>query len=379
MPLTQAVPLYCLGLFATCMLCHGTLAARRPAPRHLTRFYLMVSAGGAAGGILVGIVAPLTLPTHHELPAALVLTVLTATLLARGRAARLLGAVATLACVAAFAVQVHQLSSDTLLMQRDFHGTLRVRATGAIGADGRDSRMHRLVHGVILHGEQFRAERLRALPTTYYGEGSGVGRAIAALRERRPGAQRVGLVGLGVGTLAAYGRAGDAYRFYELDPQVLRVARSHFTYLADSRARIETVLGDARVSLEREAPQRLDLLAIDAFSGDSIPVHLLTREAMQVYLRHLAPAGAIAIHVSNRYLDLAPVVRQLADEAGLRAVLVTDHPGEDSHLMRSDWVVATADAALADALLAGGGREAPRRAGLRAWTDDYNNLLQVLK
>lgn len=377
MPIAQAVPLYCVGLFVACMWCHGELAARKPPAAHLTRFYLMVSAGGAAGGVLVGIVAPLALSWTWELPAALLLLALLATLLSRGAALRLAGLAASGAAVAAFWVHAQALSADTLLMTRDFYGTLRVRSNGVSDPDQRSLR---LLHGTILHGEQYLAPRWRTLPTTYYGPSSGVGRAITALRESRPGPQRVGLIGMGTATLAAYGRAGDTYRFYELDPKVPEIARSHFSYLADTPARVELALGDARLSLEREPPQRLDLLAVDAFSSDSIPVHLMTREALRAYLRHLAPGGAIAFHVSNRYLELAPVVRELADGAGLRTARVQDIPTEETLHYKSDWIVLTADAALADRLLAQPGvTEAPRRPDLRGWTDDWNNLYQVLR
>jgi spermidine synthase len=192
--------------------------------------------------------------------------------------------------------------------------------------------------------------------------------------------QRVGLIGLGVGTLATYGRSGDTYRIYELNPEVLDVARRRFSYLGDSRARIETPLGDARLVLEREPPQRLDVLAVDAFSSDSIPVHLITREAARLYQRHVAPGGVIAFHISNRYLALAGVVRQLADDIGWQAVRVIDDPGEKSFLYRSDWVLVTANAALVERLKqAGAGEDVEPPTGVRPWTDDYNNLFQVLK
>ena len=148
------------------------------------------------------------------------------------------------------------------------------------------------------------------------------------------------MIGLGTGTLATYGRAGDVYRFYELNPQVIELARSEFTFLSESRAKIETVLGDARLSMEREAPQNYDLIAIDAFSSDSIPVHLITREAMAVYLKHLKPDGVIAFHVTNRFLRLAPVVKMIADEYGLQTALIVDD-AEESDLAKTDWVLVT--------------------------------------
>jgi SAM-dependent methyltransferase len=236
--------------------------------------------------------------------------------------------------------------------------------------------MRRLTHGVIMHGEQYLAPDRQRTATTYYGVTSGIGRLLTLLGDRPV---KVGVVGLGAGTLAAYGKAGDVYRFYEINPQVIRIAQTEFTYLPGSPAKIETVRGDARLALEREAPQGYDVLAIDAFSSDSIPVHLITREAMAVYLRQVKPDGVIAFHVTNRFLKLAPVVQQLAAEQGLQTALVTDD-ADNSDLARTDWVLVTRD----------GGRLMQRQIaeatiaidplpGMRAWTDDFNNLFQILK
>jgi hypothetical protein len=371
--LEQAVPVYAFGLFVLCMFLHGELVARKPAPAHLTRFYLMVSLGGAVGGLLVGIAAPMAFDWYWELPIALTLVALLAGALSRG-GLRVAGAVATIACAAMLFDYVRWVRNDVIELSRNFYGTLRI--TGSTQADAKDAR-RRLMHGVILHGEQFLAPDLRALPTTYYGPTSGIGRTIEA--HRAPG-MRVGLIGLGVGTLATYGREGDVYRLYELNPEVLDMARRQFTYLQDSRATIEPALGDARLVLEREAPQRFDVLAVDAFSSDSIPVHLLTREALAVYRRHLADRGSVVFHVTNRYLDLAGVVRQLADEAGLQAVRISDEPPDSDPRYRSDWIAVTGNASVADALRAGGGTEvAPPPAGRAPWTDDHHNLFEVLK
>jgi spermidine synthase len=192
--------------------------------------------------------------------------------------------------------------------------------------------------------------------------------------------QRVGLVGLGVGTLTAYARRGDHYRLYELNPAVPDLARRHFTYLADCAGDAQVVLGDARLSLEREPPQQFDVLAVDAFSSDSIPVHLMTQEALAVYLRHLRPGGVVVFHVSNRYLKLAPVVRQLAATAGLQAWQFIDAPPKSAHLSRSDWVAVTANTALLQAWRdQGAGQPVEPLPGLRLWRDDQYDLLQVLK
>ncbi len=377
LPLWEALPLYTAGLFVLCMICHGELVARKPGHRQLTAFYLMVSAGGAAGGLCVGIAAPLLLSWYWEFPAALLLVAAMAALLSRG-ALRWVAVAALCAGVAGLTDHVHGIRADTIELTRNFYGAMRVKASGPANDP---NAVLRLMHGVINHGEQYRVEAHRRRPTTYYGEASGIGRAIAATRapdDATP--QRIGLVGLGVGTLASYGRTGDTVRIYELDPQVDRLARTRFDFLRDSAATIETRLGDARLVLEGEAPAGFDVLAIDAFSGDSIPVHLITREAMRTYRRHVKERGVIAFHISNRYLDLSAVVRGLADEIGWHALRVIHDPGRGSPLYRSDWVLVSADPGFAERLKAGGpAEEIAARADLRPWTDDYNNLFQVLK
>ena len=377
MPIEHGVALYALGLFVLCMFLHGELAARRPAAAQLTRFYLMVSLGGAAGGVFVAVVAPLLFDGYFELPLALVavgVVLLFAGASEGTRFAAFVGLAATGSCALLALVAANQ---GTLATQRDFHGVLRVTQ---IDADRPERARLRLSHGNTLHGEQLAADGARNRPTAYFGPTSGVGRALAALRTldgARP--QRVGVVGLGIGTLAAYGRSGDSYRFYEIDPLVERLARAHFSFLADSAALVQVELGDGRLLLEREAPQALRLLAIDAFSSDSIPVHLLTVEAMRAYARHVDADGAVAFHVSNRYLGLAPVVRHLADRAGWRAIRVIDTPPPDIWwLTPSDWVIVTPNTALADALLASGGVEAQADPRVAPWTDGYSNLFDVL-
>jgi hypothetical protein len=379
MEVTHAVPLYALGLFLVCMFCHGELAARKPAPQHLTRFFLMVSVGGAVGGLLVGVVAPLVYDWTWELPQALVLTpalVLALALMGRAPVRALVGLLCLAGAVAVFIEYRHGVREDAIVVSRNFYGTLRVQT---VGAEGDSEARLRLLHGTILHGEQFLADSRRREPTTYYGESSGVGRALMALREASGGAaQRVGLIGLGVGTLATYGREGDHVRIYEINPSVIELARKRFTYLSQSPAQIVTPLGDARLVLEREPPQRLDLLAVDAFSSDSIPVHLVTREAMAVYRRHVRDDGAIAFHISNRYLELSGVVRQLADSVGWTALSVVDDPPSSSPLFRTTWVVVTANAPLLQALRAAGAQDIPAPT-IRPWTDSRNNLFDVLK
>ena len=366
---------FCIGLFVACMFCHGELARLKPEARRLTRFYLMVSAGGAAGAALVGILAPIVLPAHFELVLGLIVA---AVLLvwqvrhdARVFAVLALASLATTVGCAVWAVQ--EFYDSTLLTARNFYGVLRVQEFG----DG--VTLHRsLVHGTIMHGVQYLSPNFRDLPTSYYTTSSGIGRLMETLHPRKD-PLRVGVIGLGTGTLASYGTPGDLYRFYDINPAVVRLARSEFTYLADSEARIETPLGDARLTLEREPPADLDVLAIDAFSSDAIPVHLITSEALGLYLRHVKPGGVVAFHVTNRYLDLVPVVDALAKAHHVQAVWIHDE-GDNVLANRSDWVLVSANRALlASPRIADAATPIPQHPGWRLWTDDFNNLVQVFR
>jgi len=369
------LPIYVGGLFVLCMFLHGETARLRPAPRYLTRFYLMLSLGGAIGGATVGLVAPHVLPAYYELGIGLTLTALAAVAVLRHRIWLRVSSVALAACCALFLMaQIGSDRSDARRLLRNFYGaliTFDVRR-----ADPADN-VRLLSHGSIKHGEQFVDPLRRSEPTTYYGATSGIGRAMAAAPS---GPRRVGLIGLGAGTLASYGRSGDIYRIYEINPQVFELADSEFTFLRDSSARIERVLGDARLALEREPPQGLDLLAVDAFSGDAVPVHLLTAEAMDVYMRHMKPGGVVAFHVTNRYLELAPVVARIAEVKGLYAVLVSDDAEASKWLAPTDWVLVARDpAVLAREPLRAAASPIALPANTRPWTDDFNNLLSVLK
>jgi SAM-dependent methyltransferase len=304
------IAVFTVGLFFVCMFCHGELAARRPGPRHLTLFYLMVSLGGVIGGALVGIVAPVTLPGYLELEISLVAVAILALVTNLHRPPWSIAAlgVAVAGTTGALAYRVHTFTEDTVHIERNYYGVLRVKQNHVM-IKGVDTPYRSLVHGAILHGEQWLSEKYRRSATTYYKTTSGIGRLLIEL-EGKP--IKVGIIGLGAGSIAVYADADDTYRFYDINPAVPRIANTWFTYIKDSPGRIETVLGDARLSLEREPPQDFDVLAVDAFSGDSIPVHLITVEAFTEYLRHMKPEGVIAFHVSNRFLDLKPVLLAIA-------------------------------------------------------------------
>ncbi len=370
--LRVAIAVYASGLFFFCMFLHGELARMRPAPQHLTRFYLMLSVGGALGGIAVGLAAPRVLPAYYELGIGIVMTALLAAAIL-GPRLRWPATALAVACGYCLFLQIQDDVRDSRTMARSFYGTV---LTADVRRDDPADSVRQLYHGSVKHGEQYLAPARRREATTYYGATSGVGLAIA--QARQPG-RKVGLIGLGAGTLAVYGEAGDRYRFYEINPQVIDLARTEFSFMADSKASIDMVQGDARLSLEKEPPQNFDVLAVDAFSGDSIPVHLITREAMAVYLRHLHPQGVIAFHITNRYLALAPVVLAIAQAHGLQAVLVHDQ-AEDSALRATDWVLVARDpAVLQKETLARAASPIAPRPELGVWSDDFNNLFAVLK
>jgi hypothetical protein len=371
----SAVLLYGAGLFVTCMFVHGELVARKPAPAHLTRFYLMVSLGGAVGGLLVGIVAPLVSSWYWELPLALVVIASLVALLTP-RWVRAIGLLAAFACAALLVDYARYVREDTVALARNFYGTLRIAESA--NADGTPMR-RRLLHGVILHGDQYMNGEARREPTTYYGLSSGIGRTIEKLRgDGQP--LRIGMIGVGTGTLAAYGRSGDTFRLYELNPTVFEIADRWFTYIQDSAATIEKITGDARLVMEREPDQQLDVLAVDAFSSDSIPVHLLTREAVAVYERHLSGRGVVLFHISNRYLDLSGIVARLGAEAGATALHFEDEPPGDARTFRTDWIALARNPRTIELLKeAGGEAMTADPAHDPLWTDDHHNLFDVLK
>jgi hypothetical protein len=439
-----AIPGFSLGLFVACMVCHGEMARRRPAPQFLTLFYLMVSVGGALGGVFVALVAPRVFSGLWELPVGLVSggilaliatwsvkppemglwpsrlvaafgTIITASALivffARkeytGRLEVTVGAVALGICVlgigfaarwasmgmwlvravlfvgtiamAGYLFQHERtLSKDLKVQARNFYGMLEVRDDPPT----QDYAERTLLHGTINHGSQLLDPVLRYVTTSYYGKRSGVGRALTALQTKGP--VRYGVVGLGTGVLTNYSRKGDYLRVYEINPLVEKLAQTQFTFFPHSQADKKIVMGDARLVLEqqlkKEGPQNFDLLAVDAFSSDAIPVHLLTKEAVGLYFQHLKPNGVLALHISNRYLELQPVCERDAATFGKQARTVEDEGEQAPYFSSSTWVLLTADGeffndpAFKDAYM----YPPVTRKNFRGWTDDYSNLFQIL-
>ena len=376
--LLVAAPLYLVGLFVSCMVCHGELARLKPDPAHLTRFYLMMSLGGALGAVLVAIVAPLALPGYFELGIALVALAAVFAIRVRGLAGWGMLAVltATLVLVLRGALQY---SEGIRVMERDFYGVVRT-------ADHYSPVPYRsMYHGAIMHGGQLLGDSFRNTPADYFSPGSGYGRVFTALREMHPKQPlNVGVIGLGAGVIAAWMQPGDRLTFYEISPRVADIARREFTFLADTSARTEVIMGDGRLSLEREPPRRYDVLGIDAFSGDSIPMHLVTREAMAIYVKHMKPDGVIVFQATNRFVDLLPVVKRLAAQFGLEAINVPDSPdaesGPEYWYSSTDQVIVTRNRRLLEwPALAGAAEPIEDRPGLPVFTDAHHNLLRILK
>ena len=370
------IGVFLAGLFVVCMYCHGELARSRPHPSRLTHFYLAVSAGGVAGGALVAFAAPALLHGYFEVEIGLAL--LAAAVLWRSwrlGAAWIAAALLVLAAAAATgAWRVQEAMADAIAIDRNFYGVVRVLE---YGADRPGERERELVHGRVMHGHQFTEGERRRRPTGYYGVRSGVGRLLGALADRPI---EVGAIGLGAGTIAAYGKPGDRYRFYEIDPAMVAAAHRHFSFVADSPATVEVALGDGRLLLQRESVRRFDALVVDAFSGDAIPVHLLTREAVALYRDRLAPGGVIAIHISNQYLDLRRVVAGIAADLRLQAAWIHDGgaKGDDSVAV-SDWILLAADRRVLDLPpIRDAATPLPRPVAGRTWTDDYSNVPQVM-
>ena len=385
---TLQVAVVSIGLFVCCMVCHGEVYRLRPDPRYLTSFYLAVSAGGALGGVFVATIAPLVFSDYLELDLGLILC--GALFLAVCARKRPIGAIARRVVVtwylAGFALTAvgfllwrssHQHDNIRLMRARSFYGVLSV-----FRHEFPDPNFNlvELVHGRVAHGVQFLDPNRSTWPTLYYSPKSGVGRALAAIPAGR---RHLGVVGLGAGTLAAYAQAGDQVRFYEINPDVIRIAKTQFTYLKRSAGQVTVVSGDARLALESEASQAFDLLVLDAFNSDSIPVHLLTREAFQVYLRHLSTNGVLAINISNRSLDLNPVITSLARLFGLAAVVVHDpESNELEGVLPSTWILLSRDSEFAnrppirEAATALG---SSRTRDTLLWTDDYTSLFSIIR
>lgn len=389
---------YCLLLFAACMLCHGELYLLRPDAEHLTTFYLMVSIGGAFGGLFVSLIAPFIFNGYWEFFVGLAMTVAIALTALRekshvasnvmeDRSSRVIQKTRFVFTVFILVTVMLTVLSNSfsggLFSRRNFYGVIRVRE---VVVPGVNSAAYAMAHGITVHGLQFVSQDLRNVPTAYFVRGSGAGLAILKHPKYGEG-MRVGMLGVGAGTLAVYGQPGDMYRLYEINPVVIELAEGqggYFSFVRDSKADVTMVPGAARISLERElaegGSQKFDVLALDVFSSDSIPVHLVTKEAFALYLEHLAPDGIIAAHITNLHLDLQPVFWQLAKFYGLSMVRV-NYEGDENGGYASHWILLARDPALLSvpAIQEHAVDLREYSTTIQLWTDDYSNLFQILK
>ncbi len=369
-------------LFSICLFCHNALYRRKPQPRYLTNFYLSISLGGVLGGIFVAAIAPHLFRQYWEYQLCLIFAALLAvvSVYSNRRSVFYKARHALWVIVPIFAFFISQKAlqkkEQSVYMERNFFGGVRVALEY-----NKCIPIYSLMHGQINHGMQIHHPKFSARPTTYFTETGGGGLAILNHPKRLSGEpMRVGLIGMGVGVLAAYGQAGDHYRFYEIDPTVIRLAQDHrwFSYLKDTKAEVEIVEGDGRISLERELTEgsnEYDILVVDVFSGDHIPAHILTLEAFELYLSHLANDGVIAINISNRYLDLRPVLWQVRDHYELEGACVYDQ-GNSRISADSTWVLLSR-VPINQEVVRRSTHQAVRT--IHPWTDQYSNLLNLLK
>jgi SAM-dependent methyltransferase len=388
-PLWLSLTFFLVELFFASYFCHSAAYALRPQhDSEATLFYFLFAAGGALGSFLIGIAAPVVSNLNLDLPISFLVTALLA-LAVNWRSnwsQRMVWIVASAAMVALTVMVRRAYLDDATVTVRNFYASLRVRQDHSYPG----TTVRTLLNGSIQHGTQiFGSDELRHTPTTYYAVDSGVGYALRFCCLRADGSIRprnIGVIGLGAGTIAAYGRPGDHIRYYEINPAVEPIARNVFTYIRESGAQVDVVPGDARTSLEHEPPQNFDVLVVDAFTGDAIPLHLLTTQALALYRRNLAPGGIVAFHISNQHVNLGPPIALVAASEGMQARLVSSvvdpndfssgQPGEFS----ASWVLVTGnDAFLNQPIVAEHAKPIRHHPGLRVWTDDYSALLPVLR
>ena len=379
-PLYASMGINLTAFFVACMVCHGELARLQPHPSHLTGYYLMLAVGGVVGGFFVGVIAPYWFNSNYELSIGIVLTGLVAAVTVIPRAAYWApqGRSAAIGFSAVVLLALGWVRVDDHLNQtrgaevtaRNFYGSLQV-------FNNVEGAYRTMIHGQIIHGRQNTAPGKLDEPTTYYTPEGGAGKALQIKAAQGP--LRVGVVGLGVGTLVSYGRKEDYFRLYDIDPLVIDIAQKHFSFLARTPATTEIILGDARLQLEREPAQQFDVLLVDAFSGDSVPIHLLTYEAFAQYFRHLKPGGVLAVHITNRFLDLRPVVKAAANHFAKEVRMVDSNAIDGTLVLRSSWALISNDAAFFRSPQLAGATPIPDRPGFQPWKDDYSSIFSILK
>jgi hypothetical protein len=387
MPVVLSLSVYLIGLFMACMVCHGELVRLKPEPRLLTSFYLHIAFGGALGGFFVAVIAPLIFNDYLEFQIGfLVCGLLILFMLYTDPSGRFfqgkprwgwaLLIASALVVTFLFYRERSVRNQATIDATRNFYGTLTI---SEYGADEPVYLRRAMLHGRIIHGLQFLSDKYRHIATAYYTAKSGIGMCIRHFP--RQGGRHIGVVGLGVGTLAAWAEPEDRMRFYEINPSVRELAEKYFKYLEDCKASQVFVLGDARLSLESESPQEFDMLILDAFNSDSPPTHLLTREAFDIYRRHLKAGGVIAVNVTSRHINYLPIVVQLADHIGFRWLYIPYlKPEDEFYGAPSKWVLITNNEQLINQPeIQQASYHSDIEKNVNMWTDDYTSLYTVLQ
>jgi hypothetical protein len=388
-PIKRLIPALCGALFVCCMVCHGELSHRRPHPRYLTQFYLMVALGGALGGFFVAFVSPRLFRDYLELPVAMAGCAALVTWVLWNRASgepralwvRSTLALATLAFAGYLGYTAEKRDRRFVRSVRNFYGVMHVRDDEADDNGVPAERV--LVHGTIDHGTQLKEDTKGRIATSYFGFTTGISRAIRGLRKER-GALHLGILGLGAGVTATLAKAGDTLHYYEINSLVPEVAWHQFGFLKGCPAQVRIFMGDARLVLEQLPSENLDFLAMDAFSSDAVPMHLLTREAFQLYSKHLKADGVLAVHISNRYLDLKPVVAQGMTELGWHGRVVEDNGADQPYYTGTTWVVLSSDEKFFDSKFFEGDSNSviqplSAKPRFQGWTDDFSNIVSIIK
>ena len=377
-PLSIGLCFFLFELLIACLFCHMEAYALRPKrASESTLFYLLFASGGALGSFLIGIASPVIFSFNYDIAITFLATAMLAlaVMWESGWMQRLLWSTASVLLMVLVVMLHIAYQRDTPLAVRNFYASLRVRQSLSAFPG---SMLRTLTNGTIQHGTEIFSPQLSRTPTSYYAEDSGVGLALRFCCQGQ--ARAIGVVGLGVGTVAAYGKAGDRIQFYEINPAVAPIAQHLFTYMRDSSAQITIVDGDARSSLVHQQPQNFDVLVVDAFSGDAIPLHLLTAQAVEVYKRHLAPGGILAFHISNQHVDLEPEIALLGKAAGMEVRRVSSAENPARGEFTATWMLMTANAGFFNQPdVASRVRPPSEDARLRPWTDDYSSLLPLLR
>ena len=394
------IAIFSFAMFVAVMVCHGEMFRLRPPAKHLTAFYLVISMGGAVGGVLVNFVAPYLFTGWWEFPIGFVFVFLLTGVTILKRPGKKLHPIINFAIALVFTIGVTAMTKVTLdivtdyeknveIAKRNFYGILRV-----YNGETDHVPTKKLYHGGINHGMQFQSSKWKTYPTTYFARWSGVGVALRKHPKKHPELEKgykgpqhtlkVGIIGLGAGTLSTYSRPGDVYRFYEINPAILELANEQFTYIKDAKGDIQVVMGDGRISLERELEEtgshQFDVMIVDAFSGDAIPIHLLTEEAMLLYLKHLSSDGILAIHVSNRHLSLEPVIEGIANKLGKKFYFFKNGKNRVYGVKKSSWVLLTENDTFINHPGVAKYLDAwPQKGSPQVWTDDYSNLINILE